>query len=167
MLQTGVHATVSGCFRNGLALREDETTLARCFVEGGYRAGYIGKWHLAGEEPVTESRRAGYQDWLGANAIELVSDAYRCDVFDGENRPVRLAGYRVDALTDAAIRYVDDHRDRPFFLFFSLLRTSRTIATSSRHPTGTTSAISLRGPRPTWPACPGAPRSSCPATTGW
>ena len=121
VLQTGVHATVNGCFRNGIALRQGATTLARCFAEGGYRTGYIGKWHLGGEEPVTEGRRAGYQDWLGANAIELVSDAYRCDVFDGENQPVRLPGYRVDALTDAAIRYVDAHQDQPFFLFFSLL----------------------------------------------
>lgn len=121
VLQTGLHATRNGVFRNGLALRDDATTLARCFVDGGYRAGYIGKWHLGGEEPVTQPRRAGYQDWLGANAIELVSDAYRCDVFDGENRPVRLPGYRVDALTDAAIRYVDEHQGEPFFLFFSLL----------------------------------------------
>jgi arylsulfatase A-like enzyme len=121
VLQTGVHATVNGCFRNGLPLREDATTLARCFAEAGYRTGYIGKWHLGGEEPVTEARRGGYQDWLGANAIELVSDAYRCDVFDAGNRPVRLPGYRVDALTDAAIRYVGEHRDQSFFLFFSLL----------------------------------------------
>lgn len=120
-LQTGVHATVTGCFRNGIPLPEDATTLARCFSAGGYRTGYIGKWHLGAEEPVTEGRRGGYQDWLAANAVELVSDAYRCDLFDGQNRKVRLPGYRVDAVADAAIRYVEEHRAEPFFLFLSFL----------------------------------------------
>lgn len=121
VLQTGAYATATGCFRNGIPLPEDATTLARCFSASGYRTGYIGKWHLGGEEPVTEPRRGGYQDWLGANAVELVSDAYRCDLFDGANRKVRLPGYRVDALTDAAIRYVDEHQSEPFFLFLSFL----------------------------------------------
>ena len=37
------------------------------------------------------------------------------------SRPVKLPGYRVDALTDAAIRFVDAHQDEPFFLFLSFL----------------------------------------------
>lgn len=42
-------------------------------------------------------------------------------VYDHENRPVKLPGYRVDALTDAAIRYLDAHQSQPFFLFLSYL----------------------------------------------
>ena len=34
---------------------------------------------------------------------------------------MKLPGYRVDALTDAAIRYIDAHQDEPFFLFLSYL----------------------------------------------
>jgi arylsulfatase A-like enzyme len=40
---------------------------------------------------------------------------------DNDNRPVKLPGYRVDALTDAAIRYVDRPHEKPFFLFLSFL----------------------------------------------
>jgi hypothetical protein len=36
---------------------------------------------------------------------------------------VRLPGYRVDALTDAAISYVDSHKHEPFCLFLSFLET--------------------------------------------
>lgn len=43
-----------------------------------------------------------------------VPNAFTC-------QPVKLPGYRVDALTDAAIRYIDDHKDHPFFLFVSYL----------------------------------------------
>jgi arylsulfatase A-like enzyme len=121
VLQTGLYATETGVFRNAIALKPDARTLAHYFGEAGYATGYIGKWHLAAEDPVTEPRRGGYQYWLGANALEHVSDSYNTVMYDNDNREVKLPGYRVDALTDAAVRYIDDHQDNPFFLFISYL----------------------------------------------
>ena len=120
-LQTGLYATTTGCYRNGIPLPQESTTLAHRFGEADYDTAYVGKWHLAGTEPVPEAERGGYQYWLASNVIEFTSEAYRTVVYDEDNEPVRLPGYRVDALTDAAIRYVDAHRNRPFFLFLSLL----------------------------------------------
>lgn len=120
--QTGRYATQIGCFRNGIPLPRDTTTLAHLFGDAGYATGYIGKWHLASDcGAVPEEERGGYQYWLGANALEMTSDAYDCVVYDNQNERVKLPGYRVDALTDAAIRYVDDHRAEPFYLFVSFL----------------------------------------------
>lgn len=122
-LQTGLYATTTGCFRNGIPLPPDRKTLANHFGAAGYHTGYIGKWHLASTraEPVPEELRGGYQYWLAADALESTSDTYNTLVYDNDNQPVRLPGYRVDALTDAAIRYIDDHQDDPFFLFLSHL----------------------------------------------
>lgn len=120
-LQTGLYATTTGVFRNGLPLPPEAKTLADYFRAGGYTTGYIGKWHLAAEEPVSAARRGGYEYWLGANALELVSDAYHTIVYDNDAQPVLLPGYRVDALTDAAIRYLDAHQAEPFYLFISYL----------------------------------------------
>ncbi len=120
-LQTGLYATTTGCFRNGIPLPSGAQTLAHHFREAGYMTGYIGKWHLAAEEPVPESKRGGYEYWLASNVLEFTSDAYRTVMYNNENQPVRLPGYRVDALTDAAIRYIDTHQDRPFYLFLSFL----------------------------------------------
>ena len=122
-LQTGLYATQTGCFHNGVPLPPDAKTLAHHFRDAGYRTGYIGKWHLADEEPVPETKRGGYEYWLAANALEWTSDAYRCELYDNDSRKVHLPGYRVDALTDAAIRFIDErsHRDEPFFLFLSFL----------------------------------------------
>jgi len=123
-MQTGRYATQTTCFRNGVTLPGSETTLAHCFRDAGYATGYIGKWHLASPEhvgPVPEELRGGYESWLGANALEFCSDAYDCVLYDEANEPVHLPGYRVDAMTDAAIRFAAAERDRPFFLFFSLL----------------------------------------------
>ena len=120
-LQTGLYPTKTGCYRNRIPLRQDAKTLAHYFQEGGYTTGYIGKWHLAAEEPVPEEQRGGYQFWLASNQLEFTSDAYDTVVYDNECRPVKLPGYRVDALTDAAIRYIDGNKQERFFLFVSYL----------------------------------------------
>lgn len=120
-LQTGLFSTQTGVFRNGIALPEDIETMAKIFSRNDYQTGYIGKWHLGGRDPVQQHLRGGYQTWLAANHLEFVSDAYDAVLFDEENKRTKLPGYRVDALTDAAIRYVDAHQARPFFLFVSFL----------------------------------------------
>ena len=123
ILQTGMYPTRTGCFRNGIGLPRDARTLAHHFRDGGYTTGYIGKWHLAeaGSGAVPEAQRGGYEYWLAANALEFTSDAWDTEVYDGEDRPVNLPGYRVDALTDAAIRYIDQPREQPYFLFVSYI----------------------------------------------
>lgn len=123
-LQTGLYGTSSGCYKNNIPLPDDVTTLAGCFNEAGYDTAYIGKWHLAATktEPVPEQRRGGYRYWMAADALELVSDAYSTVVYNNDNEKVKLPGYRVDALTDAAIQYIDKRdKEKPFFLFLSLL----------------------------------------------
>ncbi|NQU09623.1 sulfatase-like hydrolase/transferase [bacterium] len=120
-LQTGRYATQTGCITNHHPLPPATRTLAHHYNRAGYRTGYIGKWHLAGEQVVSPKNRGGYREWLAANVLEFSSDAYRCVLYDERGRAVRLPGYRVDAQTDAAIRFVDRHRARPFFLFCSYL----------------------------------------------
>lgn len=125
-LQTGLYATTTGCFRNGIPLPDGTPTLAEQFKKGGYSTGYIGKWHLGGHEskgPVAPERRGGYDYWLASNVLEATSDSYDCRVYDDSGDEVRLPGYRVDALSDAAIRYVDQQsrQEQPYFLFLSFL----------------------------------------------
>ncbi len=120
-LQTGLYATNTGCFRNTIPLPQESKTLAHCFSDAGYRTGYIGKWHLGSRDPVPREEQGGYDYWLGANVLEFCSEPYRTIVYDRDEREVFLPGYRVDALTNAAIDYVSSNRDRPFFLFLSFL----------------------------------------------
>lgn len=120
-LQTGMYATQTGCWRNGIPLPEGSKTLAHHFREAGYSTGYVGKWHLAKEQAVPEPERGGYEYWLASNAVEHDSDAYDSVLYDNDRQRVKLPGYRVDAQTDAAIRWIDAHQDAPFFLFLSYL----------------------------------------------
>ena len=123
VLQTGLYATNTGCFCNAIPLPAGSRTLAHCFGEAGYQTGYIGKWHLSdqGPGPVPADQRFGYEYWLASNILEFTSDAYDTVMYDDQDQPVKLPGYRVDALTDAVIRYVDAHQEDPFFLFVSYI----------------------------------------------
>ncbi|MDP6039177.1 MAG: sulfatase-like hydrolase/transferase [Candidatus Latescibacteria bacterium] len=120
-LQTGQYATNTGCWRNGIPLKDDARTLAHHFKGAGYQTGYIGKWHLANEDPVPKGQRGGYDHWLAANVLEFCSDAYDTVMYNNDNEEVKLPGYRVDAQTDVMIRFIDAHQDDPFFLFVSYL----------------------------------------------
>lgn len=122
--QTGRYATATGCWRNSIPLPSDARTMAHCFREGGYHTGYIGKWHLADSKihgPVRPEQRGGYEEWLASNILEFTSQAYDVTVYDEAEQPVKLPGYRVDAQTDAAIRFIDRNKEKPFFLFNSYI----------------------------------------------
>nr|WP_228561528.1 sulfatase-like hydrolase/transferase [Catenulispora rubra] len=136
-LQTGMFPTALGTFRNGVPLPNDVPTLAGQFAAAGYATGYIGKWHLASSDPVPAHERGGYEYWLGSNTLEYTSDAYQTVMWDGDEQPVRLVGYRSDAIIDAAIRFIADHHDQPFLLFVSLLEPHHQNATDTYPaPTG-------------------------------
>jgi arylsulfatase A-like enzyme len=122
-LQTGLYATQTGCYRNGITLPTELKTLAHHFGGAGYQTGYIGKWHLYQDShgPVPEEHRGGYDYWLASNVLEFTSQAYETVMYTNDNEAVRLPGYRVDAVADATIRYIDTHQDEPFYLFTSYI----------------------------------------------
>ncbi len=124
-LQTGLHATNTGVWQNAAHMRPGLRTLAHHFNDAGYHTAYYGKWHLAPDHtgPVPKELQGGYQSWLAANTLEFTSDAYETHLWDGDGKEHVLPGYRVDALTDAAIRHLDERSksEDPFFLFLSFI----------------------------------------------
>lgn len=123
-LQTGQYATQVGAMTNADRLPPDTRTIAHAFRDGGYATGYIGKWHLTQSttgEAVEPNDRGGYEFWLAANVLEFCSDAYHCVMYDDAGQAVKLPGYRVDAQTDAAIRFLNEKQHQPFFLFCSFI----------------------------------------------
>lgn len=123
-LQTGRYPTSTGVFRNGIPLPSDADTLARRFGAAGYQTAYVGKWHLADDDvagPVRADQRGGYERWMAANLLEFTSDAYRTTLYDEDGVAHESGGYRADAVTGAAVDFLREDRDRPFFCFVSLL----------------------------------------------
>lgn len=142
-IQSGCYATTTGVYKNGIHYPLDKPSLASYFNEEGYKTGYIGKWHLGGtpfvidkdkQVPVPIKYQADYQYWLGCDLLEFSSRPYDTVLFDKEGNSVKLPGYRVDALTDEAIRYIDREKDNPFFLFLSFLEPHHQNTTDSFPP---------------------------------
>ena len=127
-LQLGRYPTNTGVWKNGPTPDSSLPSLAGSFTAAGYNTGYVGKWHLydfgdGDPGPVPEEARLGYDRWLASNILEFTSDAYRTRLYDEENRPVDLYGYRVDACVDAGMRQITRFaaEEAPFFTFISLL----------------------------------------------
>ena len=125
-MQTGKYPSTTGVVRNGLVLKDNETTLPMLFAKRGYETGYIGKWHLSTGptgDIVPPERRGGYdQFWVASNALEHSSVPTEGRMWDRNNQPVEFKDqYRVDALTDQTIGFLRQKRQKPFFLFVSHL----------------------------------------------
>ena len=139
ILQTGVYATETRCYRNGIALPISENNIANYFSNKGYEVAYIGKWHLASNvgrskdiplkrmnymtTPIPLELRGGYKDyWLASDLLEFTSHPYEGHLFDSNMKKVEFKGYRVDCLTDFVLDYLSSRKTaKPFFLFLSYL----------------------------------------------
>lgn len=117
----------SGRFVRALPL--EEFTLAEALREAGYRTANIGKWHL-GSEPYSLPEHHGFDVNIGGNAhgapgsfffpyqgdwaIPSTGQRARWNVLEG-GKP---GEYLTDRLTDEAIKFIRESRDRPFLLYF-------------------------------------------------
>ena len=114
----------------------EEMTLAKALKPAGYVTGLIGKWHLggaagrsaAGDGAEGDPKRQGFDVNVAGSDCGQPPDyffPYARTLSDGKTlRLTKLEGgrpgeYLTDRLTDEAEKFVTQHRDRPFFLFFS------------------------------------------------
>ncbi len=132
-LQSGMYATETGCYVNGIALPNTITPLAEYFNRAGYQTAYIGKWHLGSDRypgigvhcektAIPKDRQGKYQYWRAADCLEFTSHGYDGYVFDGDGNRLDFKGYRADCINDYALDYLDKRdKDKPFFMFISQL----------------------------------------------
>lgn len=99
----------------------DETTLAELLGREGYVTASIGKWHLGDEEkywPENQGFDVNIAGWKkGSPNKSQESNGY----FSPYGNPRLTDGpegeYITDRLTEEAVRFINDHREKPFFLY--------------------------------------------------
>ncbi len=151
---SGPTADRAGVHRNGLPLRRPAH--ARGLVRGGRVRDRLHRQVASGrspERPGPVPRRRGRLPGVArVEALEFTSDAYRTVLYDTSDRPVRLPGYRSDALIDAQRSGSSPTTaTAPLLLFVSLIeRTPERRPTLSRagQPAPHTSRAWLAAARP-------------------
>lgn len=109
-VRSGVHATSRGGERMDL----DETTIAEVFRDAGYATAAFGKWHNGSQPPYHPNAR-GFDEFYGFTSGHWGN--YFDPPLDHNGRIVRGNGYVTDDFTDRAIRFIEDHRAEPFFVW--------------------------------------------------
>jgi len=116
--RTGVVDTFNG----RSLMRPDEITLAKLLAGAGYRTGLFGKWHLGDNYPLRPQDR-GFQDVLmnRGGGLGQPSDypgsTYYKPILEHNGRVETFDRYCTDAFTDAALRFIEQSRDKPFFAY--------------------------------------------------
>jgi len=99
---------------NHLAL--EEKTIAEAFSENGYTTGLIGKWHLGNVD--YWPTKQGFQVTVGEPHNGSPAGGYYLP-----NRMklsnVKKGDYLTDILSREAVTFIEDHREKPFFLYQS------------------------------------------------
>jgi arylsulfatase A-like enzyme len=142
VLMTGQHTghtTVRG--NKTVPLRPEDKTLAELLKDNGYATGLIGKWGLGEPDTAGAPNRQGFNYFFGYTNQTHAHNYYpEWLLKNGERFPLRNeqkkegrpyersgAGYaakKVDYSHDLfaadALRYVEENKDRPFFLYLAL-----------------------------------------------
>ena len=144
VLMTGLH-TGHCLVRNNkevkpmgqMPLKPETVTVAKILKEAGYATGLVGKWGLGGPGSTGIPNRQGFDYFFGylcqrhahnyypeflfrnTDRIPLSGNKVDNSREDGAGMAVERGQYAYDLCAEEAIKFVERHKDRPFFLYFS------------------------------------------------
>jgi arylsulfatase A-like enzyme len=119
------HATVRGNLHPHIPLTPDETTLAHIFARAGYRNGAFGKWGLGVPSDMHAlPTRKGFHEFYGYLDQTHAHNYYTDTLWDNErqefieeNYSGAKGKYSHDLIAERALKFLDEHHQRPFFLY--------------------------------------------------
>lgn len=117
------HSVVTG---ERVPLSPSDVTVAQVLKEAGYVTGIFGKWGLGEPGTTGVPNLKGFDDWFGFlnqdHAVDYYTDYLwrnsRKEIIQGNVNGGRRE-YVQDLFTREAIRFINTHRNRPFFLYLA------------------------------------------------
>ena len=119
----------------------ETTCVAHALKAGGYATGMVGKWHQGTATPLTQfaadddPNNPKIKRALVANYAKVVESVKSCgfdcaasvyrDNVDGGRNPKRfwlpraLRFHNMEWVTEGALRFIEENKDRPFFLYMA------------------------------------------------
>jgi len=117
-LLTGKYQNRFGLESNGQSLEgfNAALTIAERLKTVGYATGQVGKWHLGPSQEIT---RHGFDDFYAKNSNAPCHANFTLDGKTVKPQQIRDDRYHLDACSDAALAFIERHKDKPFFLYLA------------------------------------------------
>ena len=109
-LRTGTHGVTRG-YEN---MRSEEVTIAEALKQAGYATGCFGKWHNGAHYPYNPNGQ-GFDEFFGFCCGHW--NNYFDTTLKHNGQLVKTKGYITDILTDAAIEFIEENKEQPFFCY--------------------------------------------------
>ena len=126
ILMTGKYSPENGVVNLAIPMKTSEFTITKAFKASGYRTGYVGKWHLAGDHDDNFKfippgpGRVDIDDW---HVWEDTNNHYGCYTFDpNTGTKIPATEWAPVNMTDQAIGLMKTYAtepDKPWFMMVS------------------------------------------------
>lgn len=143
VLLTGLHTGHTRIRGNDKALlRPRDVTIAETLKDAGFATGCVGKWGVGHPPPLDDPQRNGfdyfygyinmyhahnfYPEWMIENGrkVKLRNIVYpeydEPKEREGQGVASQKVDYAPELIAQAGLRFIEDHRDEPFFLYFAM-----------------------------------------------
>lgn len=119
----GFEANGTGDKQSGdVGLSDDVITMANVFQKHNYSTVAIGKWHL-GANLSDEPNQRGFDDFYGflagSRSYFPMKNPSKIHMLQHNGKRVIFDGYMTDVLGDYSVKYVKEHKDKPFFMYLA------------------------------------------------
>ncbi|MEM9347879.1 MAG: sulfatase-like hydrolase/transferase [Planctomycetota bacterium] len=110
----------------GVNMALAEVTLAEALRDAGYRTALFGKWHLGAAETHGPTKQ-GFDTFFGHrggfidnyNHHFLHGKGFH-DLYEATTKVFKRDQYFPDLMTQRTLDYIEQHKDEPFFVFYSM-----------------------------------------------
>ncbi len=126
ILMTGRYSPENGVVNLAIPMKTSEFTITKAFKASGYRTGYVGKWHLAGDHDnhfgfiPPGPRRVDIDDW---HIWEDTNNHYKCYTYNPDTgEKITATEWAPVNMTDEAIGLMKTYAaepDKPWFMMVS------------------------------------------------
>jgi arylsulfatase A-like enzyme len=131
-LMTGLHTGHCQVRGNALVpLRPEDVTVAEVLKTAGYRTGIVGKWGLGEPDSTGIPNRQGFDYWFGYLNQRHAHNYYPDYLWRNHEKvafpgnvvekgvATKRAVYSHDLFTEEALKFIEQERDKPFFLYLA------------------------------------------------
>ena len=123
---TGQYAHSHRVVDNNAGIPQNLIFFPQYLQELGYETAFFGKWHMGND---MGQPRPGFNQWVSFRG----QGVYYNPLLNVNGEAVKRQGYITDLLTDYALEWLNQKRDKPFFLFLSHKAVHAMFEPAERH----------------------------------